>query len=84
MAVFEEIPAQDGGGYSGYVQGFSEALSEGRTLADAREELVMATEYVLETDRDFINQLLERNRRTPEPPQPGSKVVREEIRVWIT
>jgi predicted RNase H-like HicB family nuclease len=82
MAVFEEIPAQDGGGYSGYVQGFPEALSEGKTLADAREELVMAIEYVLTTDRQFIGQLLVRN-RTPGPPQPGGRVFREEIKVWI-
>jgi len=83
IAVFEEVSAEEGGGYTAYVEGLPEAITEGNSLADAREMLIMAVEDVLETDRAFIDRLLDKNRRLAEPARQGTKVIREEIKVWV-
>ncbi len=67
IASFEEVSAEAGGGYTAYVEGFR----EGKSLADARENLIVAVEVVLDM-----------NRRLAEPTRQGTRVVREaEVRV---
>ena len=83
IAVFEEVSAEEGAGYTAYVEGFPEAIAEGDTLIDARESLVMAVEYVLQTDPAFVERLLDRNDRPAEPAQPGARIIREKIKVWV-
>jgi predicted RNase H-like HicB family nuclease len=48
-AIFEEVPASDGGGYVAYVEEFPGAISEGDTLEEARENLRDAVAMLLET-----------------------------------
>ena len=38
-AVFEEVPASEGGGYVAYAEELPGAISEGDTLDEARENL---------------------------------------------
>jgi predicted RNase H-like HicB family nuclease len=50
-AVFEELPAAEGGGYVAHVIELPGAISEGDTLDEARENLLDAISMVLETSR---------------------------------
>ena len=71
-AVFEEVPAGEGGGFVAYAEELPGAISEGDTLDEARENL-----------RDAIELLLEANRELTGKPSPGKKVTREKIRVSV-
>ena len=71
-AVFEEVPAADGGGYVAYTEELPGAISEGDTLEEARENL-----------RDAIGLLLEANRELAGKRSPGQKVTREIIKVSV-
>jgi predicted RNase H-like HicB family nuclease len=48
-AVFEEVPASDGGGFVAYAEELPGAISEGDTLEEARESLRDAIALLLET-----------------------------------
>jgi len=71
-AVFEEVPAADGGGYVAYTEELPGAISEGDTLEEARENLRDAIELLLEANRELTG------RRTP-----GKKITREKIKVSV-
>jgi len=71
-AVFEEVPAAEGGGFVAYAEELPGAISEGDTLDEARENL-----------RDAIELLLEANRELTGKRSPGKKVTREKIRVSV-
>ena len=71
-AVFEEVPAAEGGGYVAYTEELPGAISEGDTLEAARENL-----------RDAIELLLEANRELAGKRSPGAKVTREKIKVSV-
>ena len=71
-AVFEEVPAADGGGYVAYTEELPGAISEGDTLEEARENL-----------RDAIGLLVEANRELAGKRSPGQKVTREIIKVSV-
>jgi len=71
-AVFEEVPAGEGGGFVAYAEELPGAISEGDTLDEARENL-----------RDAIELLLEANRELTGKRSPGKKVTREKIRVSV-
>ena len=68
-AVFEEVPADEGGGYVAYVEEMPGAISQGDTLEEARENL-----------RDAIALLLETNRELTKP-ERGKRITRELITV---
>ena len=69
-AVFEEVPASEGGGYVAYVEELPGAITEGDTLEEARENL-----------RDAIEILIDANRELSGASLSGKKVIREKIRV---
>jgi predicted RNase H-like HicB family nuclease len=69
-AVFEDVPADEGGGYLAYVEELPGAITEGDTLQEARENL-----------RDAIEILLGANRELSGTAQSGKKVIREKIKV---
>ncbi len=71
-AVFEEIPASEGGGYLAYVEELPGAISEGDTLEEARDNL-----------RDAVALLLEANRELTNKPADGKRVRREQITVSV-
>ena len=71
-AVFEEVSAQEGGGYTAYVEELTGAISEGDTLQEARENLRDAVELLLETNRTLNGQ-----------PRPGMRVTREKIKASV-
>jgi len=65
-AVFEEVPESEGGGYVAYAEELPGAITEGKTLEEARENLRDAIEILLEADRAL-------NKKLP----PGQKTIRE-------
>ena len=69
-AVYEEIPADQGGGYMAYVEEVPGAITEGETLEERRENLKDALQLMLETNRELLG--------TPVPPR---RIVREKISV---
>lgn len=71
-AVFEEVPAAEGGGYVAYTEELPGAISEGDTLEEARDNL-----------RDAIAMVLEANRELRGKPQPSPKITREKITVSL-
>lgn len=71
-AVFEEVPASEGGGYVAYAEELPGAITEGDTLEEARENL-----------RDAISVLLEANRELAGKRSPGKKVTREKIKISV-
>ena len=71
-AVFEEVPVSDGGGFVAYAEELPGAISEGDTLAEARENL-----------RDAITVLLEANRELTGKRSSGTKVTREKIKISV-
>jgi len=71
-AVYEEIPAAEGGGYVAYTEELPGAISEGDTLEEARKNL-----------RDAIEQLLAANRQMAAASKVGKKVTREAIAVSL-
>jgi predicted RNase H-like HicB family nuclease len=71
-AVFEEIPASDGGGYLAYAEELPGAISEGNTLEEARENL-----------RDAVEELLQANRQLTGKSSLGKKVTRETFTVSL-
>jgi predicted RNase H-like HicB family nuclease len=71
-AVYEEVPASEGGGYVAYAEELPGAISEGNTLEEARENL-----------RDAIELLLEANRELTGKRSPGKKITREKIQVSV-
>lgn len=71
-AVYEEVPATEGGGYTAYVEELPGAITQGNTLEEARENL-----------RDAIELLLEANRELTGKPRPGQKITREKIKISV-
>jgi predicted RNase H-like HicB family nuclease len=71
-AVYEEVPASEGGGYVAYAEELPGAISQGDTLEEARENL-----------RDAIELLVEANRELTGKPRPGKKITREKITVSV-
>ena len=71
-AVFEEVPASEGGGYVAYAEELPGAISEGDTLEEARENLRDAIELLLEANRDLTGKR-----------SPGKKITREKIKVSV-
>jgi predicted RNase H-like HicB family nuclease len=53
IAVFEEVPEPEGGGYVAFCNELPGAISEGDTLEEARENLRDAIYLLLEARRDF-------------------------------
>lgn len=49
-AIFEEVPASEGGGYTAYIEELPGAISEGDTLEEARENLRDAVELLLKAE----------------------------------
>src|SRR5688572_25717186 len=52
-AVFEQIPAQEGGGYHAYVEELPGAITQGDTLDEARPNLQDAIQMILEANRQL-------------------------------
>ena len=71
-AVFEEVPASEGGGYVAYAEELPGAISEGDTLDEARENL-----------RDAVEELLLANRQLTGKATLGKKVMRETFTVSL-
>jgi predicted RNase H-like HicB family nuclease len=71
-AVFEEVPASEGGGYVAYVEELPGAITEADTIEEARENL-----------QDAVNELLEANRMLASRSQAGHSVIRESITVDV-
>ena len=69
-AVYEEVPAEQGGGYMGYVEEVPGAITEGETLDEARENLKEALQLMLETNRELLGM-----------PVPPRRILREKISV---
>ena len=69
-AVFEEVPASDGGGFVAYAEELPGAISEGDTLEEARENL-----------RDAVEELLAANRQLSGSSSKGKTVTREKLTV---
>lgn len=69
-AVYEEIPAEQGGGYMGYVEELPGAITEGETLEETRENFKDALQLMLETNRDLLG-----------TPVPSRRILREKISV---
>ena len=72
-AVFEEVPAADGGGYCAYIEELPGANTQGATLDEARENLKDAIREVLAARRDVLGEELS-----------GHKVLREKITVAVS
>jgi predicted RNase H-like HicB family nuclease len=51
-AVFEEVPPEQGGGFVAYAEELPEAMTQGDTLDEARENLREAIQLMLEFNRD--------------------------------
>jgi predicted RNase H-like HicB family nuclease len=71
-AIFEPVSEADGGGYVAYAVELPEAISEGDDLDQARENLRMAIEMVVSSNRSVAEHALE-----------GKQVTREETRVKV-
>jgi predicted RNase H-like HicB family nuclease len=71
-AVYEEVPAAEGGGYVAYAEELPGAISEGNSIEEARENL-----------RDAIELLLEANRELTGKRSPGTKITREKIQISV-
>ena len=71
-AVFEEVSAEEGGGYTAYVEELPGAISEGDSLEEARDNL-----------RDAVALLLETNRALNGLPRSGARVTKETIKVSV-
>ena len=69
-AVFEEVPASEGGGFVAYAEELPGAISAGETIEEARENLRDAIEILVAANRDLAGKRL-----------PGKKVTREKIQV---
>jgi predicted RNase H-like HicB family nuclease len=59
-AVYEEVPADQGGGYMAYVEEVPGAITQGETLEETRENLKDALQLVLETSRELGESVLPR------------------------
>jgi len=70
-AVFEAVPASEGGGYSAWCEELPGAISEGDTLEEARDNLRDAIRLLLETLRDEGHKNV----------TPGHRIIREKITV---
>jgi predicted RNase H-like HicB family nuclease len=53
-AVYEEVPADQGGGYMAYVEEVPGATTQGETLEETRENLKEALQLMLETNRELL------------------------------
>jgi predicted RNase H-like HicB family nuclease len=51
-AIFEEVPESEGSGYVAYTEELPEAISEGDTLSEARDNLRDAVHLLLLTRRE--------------------------------
>jgi predicted RNase H-like HicB family nuclease len=69
-AVYEEVPAEHGGGYMAYVEEVPGAITQGETLEETRENLKDALQLVLETNRELLG-----------APVPSRRILREKISV---
>ena len=72
-AVFEEVPASEGGGYCAYVQEIPGANTQGQTLEEARENLRDAITLLLETRKDLLGEVASKH-----------KIIRENISVSVS
>ncbi len=70
IAVYEEVPSSQGGGFMAYVEEVPGAVTQGETLAEARENLQEALQLILETNRELLG-----------VPVPERRVLREKISV---
>ncbi len=71
-AVFEEVPASEGGGFVAYAEELPGAITQGESLEEARENL-----------RDAVALLIEANRELTAKARPGRNVRREKIKVSL-
>ncbi|MGC2109791.1 MAG: type II toxin-antitoxin system HicB family antitoxin [Candidatus Korobacteraceae bacterium] len=71
-ALFVPVSEAEGGGYVAYAAELPEAISEGDTLEEARENLRSAIEMVVNSNKSTAVYDLE-----------GKQVTREEIRVEV-
>jgi len=71
-AVFEEVPASEGGGYCAYVEELPGANTQGATLEEARENLKDAIRLLLETRRDMLGEEMRDHR-----------IIREKISIAV-
>jgi len=69
-AVYEEVPAEQGGGYMAYVEEVPGATTQGATMEETRENLKEALQLMLETNRELLG--------VPAPPR---RILREKISV---
>ncbi|MCL5267959.1 MAG: type II toxin-antitoxin system HicB family antitoxin [Bacteroidetes bacterium] len=65
-AVFQEFPE----GYVGFVEELPGANTQGKTLEEARENLVEAVEMVLQANRDLAEETI-----------VGREVIKEELKL---
>jgi predicted RNase H-like HicB family nuclease len=72
-AVFEEVPASEGGGYCAYVEELPGANTQGETLEEARENLRDAVALLLEARKDLLGEAAS-----------GHKIIRENISVFVS
>ena len=71
-AVYEEVPASEGGGYVAYAEELPGAITEGDTIEEARRNL-----------KDAIEVLLEANREITGKARPEGRVTREKITISV-
>ena len=71
-AVFEELPAAEGGGYAAYVEELPGANTQGETLDEARENL-----------KDAVAELLEARKALLAGPTSKHRILREKISVLL-
>ena len=69
-AVYEEVPADQGGGFMAYVEEVPGAITQGETLEETRENLKDALQLMLETNRELLG--------VPVPPR---RILREKISI---
>jgi predicted RNase H-like HicB family nuclease len=71
-AVFEEVPASQGGGFLAYTEELPGAITQGETLEQARENLKDAVEEVLKANRELTGESV-----------PNRRIIREKISVAV-
>ncbi|PYX78003.1 MAG: HicB family protein [Acidobacteria bacterium] len=71
-AVFEELPASEGGGYAAYVEELPGANTQGETLEEARANL-----------RDALSEVLEARKTILGESSGGHRIIREKISVPV-
>jgi predicted RNase H-like HicB family nuclease len=64
-AVYEPLPANEGGGYYAYVEELPGAVTQGETLDEARANLQDAIRSLLAANRQLATELRGSERDTP-------------------